>query len=90
MAVLGGNVPCAPVYSLADAMESPFLLDRAGVVTTAHPNRPDLKNLQSPVRMTDPIPNQPGPRLGADTDDILRELGYDDAAIQNLQRIGVT
>ena len=90
MAVLGGNVPCAPVYSLADAMENPFLLDRAGVVTTAHPNRPDLKNLQSPVRMTDPIPNQPGPILGADTENILRELGYDDAAIQNLRRTGVT
>lgn len=90
MAVLGGNVPCAPVYGIADALENPFLLDRAGVVTTAHPNRPDLKNLQSPVRMTDPIPNQPGPRLGADTDDILRELGYDDAAIQNLRRTGVT
>ncbi len=89
MAVLGGNVPCAPVYGIADALENPFLLDRGGVVTTVHPNRPDLKNLQSPVRMTDPIPNQPGPCLGADTDDILRELGYDDAAIQNLRRTGV-
>jgi succinate---hydroxymethylglutarate CoA-transferase len=90
MAALGGNVPCAPVYGIADALENPFLIERAGVVTTAHPNQPDLKNLQSPVRMTDPIPNQPGPRLGADTDDILRELGYDDAAIQNLRRTGVT
>jgi len=90
MAVLGGNVPCAPVYGIADAMENPFLLDRAGVVTTAHPRRPELKNLRSPVRMADPIPNQPGPCLGADTDDILRELGYDDAAIQSLRRTGVT
>lgn len=90
MAILGGNVPCAPVYDLADALENPFLLDRAGVVTTAHPNRPDLKNVQSPVRMTDPIPNQPGPCLGADTDDILRELGYDDAAIQNFRQKGTT
>lgn len=75
MAALGGNVPCAPVYGIADALENPFLLDRAGVVTTAHSNRTDLKNLQSPVRMTDPIPNQPGPCLGADTYDILREPG---------------
>ena len=83
-------MPCAPVYGLADALENPFLLDRVGVVTTAHPNRPDLKNIQSPVRMRDPIPNQPGPGLGADTDDILRELGYDDAAIQNFREIGTT
>ena len=90
MAVLGGNVPVAPVYGIADALENPFLLDRAGVVTTVHPNRSDLKNMQSPVRMTDPIPNQPGPCLGADTDDILRELGYDDAAIQNFRQTGAT
>ncbi|HIF74344.1 MAG TPA: CoA transferase [Porticoccaceae bacterium] len=88
--ILGGNVPCAPVYGIADALENPFLLDREAVVTTTHPNRPDLKNLQSPVRMADPIPNQPGPCLGADTNDILLELGYDDTAIQNLRRTGVT
>ena len=88
--ILGGNVPCAPVYGIADALENPFLLDREAVVTTTHPNRPDLKNLQSPVRMADPIPNQPGPCLGADTNDILLELGYDDIAIQNLRRTGVT
>jgi len=88
--ILGGNVPCAPVYGIADALENPFLLDREAVVTTTHPNRPDLKNLQSPVRMADPIPNQPGPCLGADTNDILLELGYDDTAIQNLHRTGVT
>jgi len=90
VSVLGGIVPCAPVYGIADALENPFLLDRDGVVTTVHPNRPDLKNLQSPVRMTDPTPNQPAPGLGADTDDILQELGYDEVAIQNLFRTGVT
>jgi crotonobetainyl-CoA:carnitine CoA-transferase CaiB-like acyl-CoA transferase len=90
MDALGGNVPCAPVYGIAKALQNPFLLNRDGIVTTEHPNRPDLRNLQSPVRMTDPIPNQPGPTLGADTKDILRELGYDAATIENLRRSGVT
>ena len=90
MDALGGNVPCAPVYGIAKALQNPFLLNRDGIVTTEHPNRPGLRNLQSPVRMTDPIPNQPGPTLGADTKEILRELGYDAATIENLRRSGVT
>ena len=87
---LGGHVPAAPVYGLADALENPFLTDRGGVVTTEHPNQPDLKVLQSPVRMTDPIPNRPGPGLGADTEDILRELGYNDETIRIFRESGVT
>ena len=90
MEILGGEVPVAPVYGIGEALENPFLLNRQGLVTTEHPKRPDLRNLQSPVRMSDPIPNQPGPALGADTDDILRELGYDDATIEHLRQAGVT
>jgi crotonobetainyl-CoA:carnitine CoA-transferase CaiB-like acyl-CoA transferase len=85
MSILGGKVHCVPVYVLSEAMENPFLLDREGVVATEHPNRPALKNLQSPVRMIDLIPTQPGPQLGTDTDDILQELGYDDSAIQDFR-----
>lgn len=86
---LGGHVPCAPVYSLADALENPFLRERGGVVTTPHPDRPDMKVVQSPVRMAEPVPNRPGPGLGADTDDILRALGYDDSAIGRLRDDGI-
>ena len=89
MSILGGHIPCAPVHEIAEALENPFLLERNGVVTTAHPNGAELKNLRSPVRMTDPTPNNPAPGLGADTNDILKELGYDEAAIQHLFRTGV-
>lgn len=90
MSILGGKVPSAPVYGFAEAMENPFLLAREGIVTTEHPNRPVLKNLQSPVRMADPIPSRLGPQLGADIEDILRELGYDDSAIQDFRKSCVT
>lgn len=89
MSVLGGYIPCAPVLAIAEAMENPFLLERDGIVTTRHPARPDLRNLRSPVRMTDAAPNKPAPTLGADTNDILQELGYDDAAIKRLFEAGV-
>jgi succinate---hydroxymethylglutarate CoA-transferase len=90
MECLGGFVPCAPVYNMADALDSPYLQERGGIVTTPHPNRDDLRVVRNPIRMDDPAPNRPAPALGADTDDILHELGYDDAAIQKLRASDIT
>ncbi len=87
---LGGCVPCGPVFDIADALDNTFLRDRGGVVTVPHPNRADLKVVQNPIRLSDPLPNRPAPALGADTDDILRELGYDDNAIRRFRSTDVT
>jgi crotonobetainyl-CoA:carnitine CoA-transferase CaiB-like acyl-CoA transferase len=87
---LGGFVPCGPVFDMADALDNPFLRDRGDVVTVPHPNRADLKVVQNPIRLSDPLPNRPAPALGADTDDILRELGYDDNAIRRFRSTDVT
>ncbi len=87
---LGGFVPCAPVYGMADALENPFLQDRGGIVTTPHPNRDDLRVVRNPVRMTEPLPNRAASALGADTEDILNELGYDDDAIRRFRETGIT
>jgi crotonobetainyl-CoA:carnitine CoA-transferase CaiB-like acyl-CoA transferase len=87
---LGGYVPCAPVYNLADALENPYLHERGGILTIPHPNKPDLRVVQSPIRLDEPTPNRPAPALGADTRDILRELGYKDDAIQQLLDSRVT
>jgi crotonobetainyl-CoA:carnitine CoA-transferase CaiB-like acyl-CoA transferase len=90
MEALGGHVPCGPVHGVADALDNPFLRDRGVVTATPYPDRPDLKLLNSPIGMVDPTPNRRAPGLGADTDDILRELGYDDGAIQSFKDAGVT
>jgi crotonobetainyl-CoA:carnitine CoA-transferase CaiB-like acyl-CoA transferase len=87
--VLGGTVPCAPVYDVRQALENPFLAERDGVQALEHPDRPGLKLLASPIRMGAPVPNRPAPKLGQDTDALLEELGYDAAAIERLRADGV-
>jgi crotonobetainyl-CoA:carnitine CoA-transferase CaiB-like acyl-CoA transferase len=87
--VLGGEVPCAPVNDLRQALESPFLAERGGVQRLDHPDRPDLKLLASPIRAGAEMPNRPAPKLGQDTDALLEELGYDRAAIDDLRAEGV-
>jgi crotonobetainyl-CoA:carnitine CoA-transferase CaiB-like acyl-CoA transferase len=87
--VLGGAVPCAPVYDLRAALDNPFLAEREGVQALEHPDRPDLRLLASPVRMGAPVPARPAPKLGQDTQALLEELGYDPAAIEALRAGGV-
>jgi crotonobetainyl-CoA:carnitine CoA-transferase CaiB-like acyl-CoA transferase len=36
-----------------------------------------------------PVPEACAPRLGEHTDEALRELGYDDAAVRDLRAAGV-
>ena len=87
--VLGGEVPCAPVHDLRQALENPFFGERAGVQHLDHPERPDLKLLASPIRASAEVPNRPAPKLGQDTDALLEELGYDPVEIEDLRAEGV-
>ena len=87
---LRGRVPVAPVYDLAQALANPFAGERGLVQSVDHPERKDFRMLASPIRVDGEIPpSRPAPSLGADTDDVLRELGYDAAAIAALRARGV-
>lgn len=87
--VLGGQVPCAPVHDVAEALDNPFFRERGGVRKLPHPDRPDFKLVASPFRLDEPLPNRPGPQLGQDTDDILAELGYHEREVAALRESGV-
>ena len=53
--------------------------------TVNHPDRPDLQLLNNPIRLGEPIPARAGPKLGADSEDILAELGYSSDEIERLR-----
>jgi crotonobetainyl-CoA:carnitine CoA-transferase CaiB-like acyl-CoA transferase len=88
--VLRGSVPVAPVYDVAQALTNPYALARGLVQSFDHPERKDFRMIASPVRIDGEIPPaRPGPPLGADTDALLRELGYDAPTIASLRTRGV-
>ena len=89
MAILGGRVPCAPVYDLPQALDSAFFRERGRIRTVAHPTGRDLKLIANPVQLDEPLPDRPGPAIGEDTEHILGELGYDEAEIRTLKDAGV-
>jgi crotonobetainyl-CoA:carnitine CoA-transferase CaiB-like acyl-CoA transferase len=89
-ALLEGSVPVAPVNSLDQALDNPWL-DTIGMKDrVAHPDREELQVLASPIRVDGKrLPNRAGPLLGADSDNILSGLGYEAGEIAELRAAGV-
>ena len=88
--LLQGVMPIAPVYSLDQALDNPWL-DTIGMRDTiSHPDRAEMDVLSSPIKVNgERLPNRAGPLLGQDSDDILGELGYSADAIGALRTKGV-
>ena len=86
---LGGVVPVAPVHDLASALDNDFTAERAMIDTVAHTTG-DLRVLANPIRVDGArLPNRAAPALGADTDALLGELGYDGNEVAALRSGGV-
>ena len=83
-----GEVPAAPVNEVGAALEEARGDGR--VLAVDHPARPGFEMMANPVRLEgEPHPARPAPALGADSETILGELGYDDARIARLRDDGV-
>jgi crotonobetainyl-CoA:carnitine CoA-transferase CaiB-like acyl-CoA transferase len=84
------DVCYAPVATLDEAFDDPQLRHRGMVVemeTAAGPTRffgPPIKFTDTPAAVRTPPPG-----LGAHTDEVLRSLGFDDAAIAEMRRDGI-
>ncbi|MEE4349039.1 MAG: CoA transferase [Pacificimonas sp.] len=88
--LLAGHVPVAPVYSLGAALDNPWLRTIGMRDEVSHPDKADVQVLASPLKLDGQRPpNRAAPLLGADTDAILEELGYDAAATAKLRGDGI-
>jgi crotonobetainyl-CoA:carnitine CoA-transferase CaiB-like acyl-CoA transferase len=77
------------VNDVAAALESPLLREDGRVLEVPHPARGTIRLLANPVKVPgEAPPARPAPALGADTDAILRDLGYDEARIAALRKSG--
>jgi crotonobetainyl-CoA:carnitine CoA-transferase CaiB-like acyl-CoA transferase len=88
--LLEGQVPVAPVYELAQALDNPWL-DTIGMRDSViHPDMEEMHVLANPIRLDGArLPSKAGPLLGADSEDVLAEIGYDADKITALRQSGV-
>jgi crotonobetainyl-CoA:carnitine CoA-transferase CaiB-like acyl-CoA transferase len=84
--VLGGKVPVAPVYDLAEALDNPRAADMIDRVS--HAEGP-LRVLSNPIKIDGArLPNRASPKLGFDTAAVLDEAGFTLAEITELRASG--
>jgi crotonobetainyl-CoA:carnitine CoA-transferase CaiB-like acyl-CoA transferase len=90
LALLRGHVPCAPVYDVEQALKDEQVLAREMVITVDHPRFGPLREVGCPVKIDDVQPRYgPASRLGADTEDLLRDLlGLSHGEIERLRERG--
>lgn len=85
------NVPCGPINDLAQVFADPQVKHRGLRIEMPHPLSGHVPQVASPLRLSaTPVEYRCAPPLlGADTDAILSELGYDSVAIACLRQAGV-
>src|SRR5688500_4314710 len=86
---LRGQVPCAPVRELSDALEVEGLERRGMLASYEHPRLGTVSSVGLPLRVSGFTPRyRASPDLGADAADLLADVGYDEAAVARLADAG--
>jgi formyl-CoA transferase len=86
------DVPVVPLYNVAEVLKDPQVRHLALVEELDHPQAGKLQFVGGPVRYDGLVkePSTPPPLVGEHSAAILKELGYDQTALEELVAQGVT
>ena len=84
------DIPCVPVLTRNQMISNAQIAANEVVIETEHPDAGRLRQARPAAVFseTPTAPPRPAPRLGADTEEVLGEAGFDSAAIAALREAG--
>lgn len=86
------GVPCGPIYDIGQAFEDPQAKHLRMTRPAVHPVLGQIQLVRTPINLSAfPHPeafHHAGPDPGEHSEALLRELGYDDSAIQRMKQEG--
>jgi len=87
------GVPCGPINSIDQTFAEPQVQHLGIAQPMHHPVKGSVKVVGQPVHLErtpqPPEIRKPTPDAGGNTDEVLAELGYDEARIDDLRQRGV-
>ncbi len=89
--MLRGRVPCAPVNTVAEALQDPLAAREGLILDTPHPSLGAVRQVASPIRIGDVgMSHRRGPLLGEHTDEVLGDLlGWERGRIERARAHGL-
>ena len=86
--VVGAVLIAAAYPGVGGQQPAPAPSARGGVQAFDHPDKPGFKLVASPIRLDEPMPAKPAPKLGEHTDQLLKDLGISESELANLKKEG--
>ena len=88
--LLTGQVPCARVNTVEEALADPLAKDGGMLLDIPHPELGTVREVASPIKVGGThVEHHRGPKLGEHTDQVLRDVGLSTEKIDDLRRDGL-
>ena len=84
------RITFGPMARITEAGDDRQMVAAETIVPLEIPDRPGMRTVMSPIQVSgqSKVPPRRAPELGEHTCDVLRSVGYDDAALQRLRATG--